>query len=206
MQAENFLRFPWELTALIVQIFNYFFFDFNAPFQVTIWGIKTYGEGIKSLWGGFDGGWTNFWWGQYELLFDRWVGGSPHCMPPPPPHIIGNPVYWVTHNTLRTPCCNYDWFTITFSIPSFSPHKFIAIQILIWVYKFLKNHPQTRKSGNVDLSNLENVLQRNLRTSKAGECIFRACGGTNFKNLPTGHQPWWCPEGFDVCNCLPKKL
>ena len=136
---------------------------------------------------------------------------------PAPPHIIGHPVYWVTHNTLRTPCCNYDFFTITFSIPSallaasfqhlslFSPHKFIAIHILIWIYKFLKNHPQTRESGNVDLSNLENVLQRNLRTSRAGECIFRASGGTNFKNLPTGHQPWWCPQGFDVCKCLPKK-
>ena len=35
---------------------------------------------------------------------------------------------------------------------------------------------------------LENVLQRNLRTGTARECIFRASGGTRFKNF---RQPWW---------------
>ena len=30
---------------------------------------------------------------------------------------------------------------------------------------------------------LENVLQRNLRTGTARECIFRASGGTRFKNF-----------------------
>ena len=39
-----------------------------------------------------------------------------------------------------------------------------------------------------NLCNLENVLQRNLRTGTARECIFRASGGTRFKNLC---QPWW---------------
>ena len=33
---------------------------------------------------------------------------------------------------------------------------------------------------NVNLSNLENVLQRNLRTNRARQCIFRASGGANF--------------------------
>ena len=33
---------------------------------------------------------------------------------------------------------------------------------------------------NVNLSNLENVLQRNLRTDSARECIFRASRGANF--------------------------
>ena len=39
-----------------------------------------------------------------------------------------------------------------------------------------------------NLRNLENVLQRNLRTGTARECIFRASGGTRFKNI---RQPWW---------------
>ena len=34
-----------------------------------------------------------------------------------------------------------------------------------------------------NLRNLENVLQRNLRTGTARECIFRASGGTRFKNF-----------------------
>ena len=36
---------------------------------------------------------------------------------------------------------------------------------------------------NESLSNLENVLKRNLRTDRAKVCIFRASGGTNFENL-----------------------
>ena len=39
-----------------------------------------------------------------------------------------------------------------------------------------------------NLCNLENVLQRNLRTGTARECIFRASGGTRFKNF---RQTWW---------------
>ena len=39
-----------------------------------------------------------------------------------------------------------------------------------------------------NLRNLENVLQRNLRTGTARECIFRASGGTRFKNF---RQQWW---------------
>ena len=54
---------------------------------------------------------------------------------------------------------------------------------------FLKNHPQ-RVLHFVNLSNLGNALQRNLKTHSAWECIFRASGGTNFKNLPTWCQLW----------------
>ena len=36
---------------------------------------------------------------------------------------------------------------------------------------------------NVNLSNLKKVLQRNLKTESARECIFRASGGTNFGNV-----------------------
>ena len=39
-----------------------------------------------------------------------------------------------------------------------------------------------------NLRNLENVLQKSLRTGTARECIFRASGGTRFKKFC---QPWW---------------
>ena len=58
---------------------------------------------------------------------------------------------------------------------------------------------------NVNLNNLESVLQRNPRTDRAGECIFRASGGTNFENFPAQRQLWWCLRGFDVYTGLPKK-
>lgn len=32
---------------------------------------------------------------------------------------------------------------------------------------------------------MENVLQRNLGTDMAGDCIFRASGGPNFENCST---------------------
>ena len=48
------------------------------------------------------------------------------------------------------------------------------------------------------LHNLENVLQRNPRTATAKECIFRASGGTRFKNFGKG-------EGeLQVVTSLPK--
>ena len=58
---------------------------------------------------------------------------------------------------------------------------------------------------NGNLSNLEIVLQRNLRTDSARECIFRASGGTSFSNLPAWHQPWCCLCEFNICTGLPKK-
>ena len=58
---------------------------------------------------------------------------------------------------------------------------------------------------NVNLSNLENVLQRNLRNDRAGECIFRASGGTNFENFSAQCQPWWWLCGFNICTGLPQK-
>ena len=39
----------------------------------------------------------------------------------------------------------------------------------------------------IQFTYLENVLQRNLRTGTAREFIFRASGGTRFKNF---RQPW----------------
>ena len=42
----------------------------------------------------------------------------------------------------------------------------------------------------VSLSNLVNVLQRNLRTNKVRECISRVFGGTHLEKLAP-HKPWW---------------
>ena len=49
-----------------------------------------------------------------------------------------------------------------------------------------------------NLHNLENVLQRNLRTGTARECIFRAPGGTKFKNF---RQLWWQKAGGGTPTC-----
>ena len=48
---------------------------------------------------------------------------------------------------------------------------------------------------SVNLGNLENFSQRNLRSDKTRECIFRASGG----------QTWWRLRVFNVCAGLPKK-
>ena len=53
------------------------------------------------------------------------------------------------------------------------------------------------------LRNLENVLQRNLRTGTARECIFRASGGTRFKNFDNHGSGKG--GGTPRCNWLPKK-
>ena len=55
------------------------------------------------------------------------------------------------------------------------------------------------------VSNLENVLQKNLRTERTGEFIFRAPRDSNFENFCTRCQSWWCLCGLDVWISLPKK-
>ena len=57
------------------------------------------------------------------------------------------------------------------------------------MYEFFINHPRREVFRNVNLSNLENVLQRHLKTDRAGQCIFRASGGTNFETFFTQRQP-----------------
>ena len=59
---------------------------------------------------------------------------------------------------------------------------------------------------NVNLTNLQNFLQKNLRTDRARETIFRVSRDANFENLLTWHQPWYHRRGFDVPAGLPKKL
>ena len=57
----------------------------------------------------------------------------------------------------------------------------------------------TEKSVSLfNLRNLENVLQRNLRTGTARECIFGASGDTRFKNF---HQTWWRKGGGGTPRC-----
>ena len=58
----------------------------------------------------------------------------------------------------------------SFKLGSFySSHKLTAIQIFyLNILIFLKNHAQKKVFRNESLSNLENVLQRNLRTDSQG--------------------------------------
>ena len=89
-------------------------------------------------------------------------------------------------------------------------HKFRAIQILylntILKYGFLKNHLQRGVFCNVNLSNLENVLQKNLRPDRVGECIFRAFGGRNFEFFFCSVSTMVAHFGYDVVPVCPKKL
>ena len=63
-----------------------------------------------------------------------------------------------------------------------SSHKLIAIHIFYLNILIFENYPRT-VSRNVKLSNLENVLQRNLRTSRTRECSFRAFSRHRFWNF-----------------------
>ena len=72
----------------------------------------------------------------------------------------------------------------------------------IWHFK---NHSGRKVFRNLNLGNLENVLQRNVGTDGARECIFRASEGTSFQNLSVWRQPWCFLHVFDDCTCLPKK-
>ena len=67
----------------------------------------------------------------------------------------------------------------------------------------MKNYPQIKAFCNVNLSNLENVLQRNLRTDRAWECIFRGSGGANFL---AQHKPGGTLVGSMYVLLCPRKL
>ena len=74
-----------------------------------------------------------------------------------------------------------------------SPQNLIVIHFFyLNIYNnmnFFQNHPRKKVFCNVSLSNLENILQINLRTDGVRECIFRVSGGTNFENFSAQHQP-----------------
>ena len=49
------------------------------------------------------------------------------------------------------------------------------------MYKFFQNQPWGRVFHNINLSNLGNILQRNIRIDGVRESIFRVSRGTNFE-------------------------
>ena len=87
--------------------------------------------------------------------------------------------------------------------------KFNRFQIEVF---FLPNiSPRIQRKivfRNVSLRNLGNVLQRNLRTDRVRECIFRVSGGTNFENFfPQCHFVGsmcvpLCPKKPWICHCI----
>ena len=93
----------------------------------------------------------------------------------------------------KLPCIKDSWIFWTAAVHG-------DTSFYIWIYEFFKNHPRKRVFRNVSLSNLENVLQRNLRTNRARECHR----STYFENFSARRQPWWCLRGFDVCTSMPK--
>ena len=60
---------------------------------------------------------------------------------------------------------------------------------------------------NVNLSNLGNLLQRNVRTGRVRKCIFRA-SGDKFCKIFSLHQSWLhlCELPVPVFTSLPKKI
>ena len=86
-----------------------------------------------------------------------------------------------------------------------APACWLPYKFFIWINEFFTNHPRKRIFRNVNLSNLENVLQRNLRTDRAREYIFRISVSTNFENFFAQRQPWWRLRRFNVCPGLPHK-
>ena len=94
---------------------------------------------------------------------------------------------------------HFMWF-LYYLMYLFSSDGFVALpyKLCLRIFEFFKNHPQGKVFCNVNLSNLENNLQKNLTTEKDRECSFRAFGGTNFENVLAWHQAWRCLQGFNV--------
>ena len=62
---------------------------------------------------------------------------------------------------------------------------------------------------NVNSRNLKNVLQRNLRTGRTRERIFRASGGTNFENFSAQRRTGLPKKTLDTSlaeNCFVGKV
>ena len=87
----------------------------------------------------------------------------------------------------------HKWYTLLRVIPSVilaaffqlrllrNSHKFVAIQIFIWLYKsFIKNSVSECK-----LQNLEMFYKEIYEQTGARKSIFQASGGTNFENFAT---------------------
>ena len=90
------------------------------------------------------------------------------------------------------PGCLAAWYT-GLGAQTLAPKK----GFLTFYLKIFFKHPW-RSVSLFNLRNSENVLQRNLRTGTARECIFRASGGTRFKNF---RQTWWRKGGGGTPRC-----
>ena len=104
-------------------------------------------------------------------------------------------VYTALCDTFCTSCCIFSAQIISQLLQVYSYTN------LLFEYMIFENDPQRKVFHNVNLSNLENVLQRNLITNWVRECTFRIVRGTNFENLPA--RPRICSMYVPVC---PKKL
>ena len=88
------------------------------------------------------------------------------------------------------PGCLGAWYT-SLGTQTLAPKK----GFLTFYLKIFFKHPFV---SLFNIRNLENVLPRNLRTGTARDCIFRASGGTRFKNF---HQSWWQKRGGGTPRC-----
>ena len=68
-----------------------------------------------------------------------------------------------------------------------SSHKLMATHFKKKIHELFKTSMK-KSASNVNLINLGNELQRNLRTGRTWECSFRASRGTNFEKFPAMYQ------------------
>ena len=54
----------------------------------------------------------------------------------------------------------------------------------------IQGYFMAKNTSVVEVTNLENVLQGNVRAERTRECILRVSGGTNFENFFACHQLW----------------
>ena len=104
------------------------------------------------------------------------------------------------------------WLLLYFFLRLFSSDSFTVCTCLQpykffnWIYGFFKNHPWRRVFHTTNLNNLENILQRSLRTDRAREKLFRASGSTNLENLLSDADHGGTFVGLMyICIGLPKK-
>ena len=99
-----------------------------------------------------------------------------------------------------------------------SSHKFVALQFFLflfpfylltmWIYEFLKNYPRRGVFCNINLkySNLENHLERHLRTDRTGECILEHLEAQIWKIFSLSDNHGGAFVGLMYVPICPKKL
>ena len=98
------------------------------------------------------------------------------------------------------------WFLLYYLLHFLSSDCFAALtslkacKFLIWIYDFFKRL-STKFFAMKTLKIWKIVSQRNLKTEKARECIFRVSGGTNVCTVLPKKTNWYVTEWL-VCKCL----